>query len=92
VKKAVQPRTTTKTNYKGGTFKMPSTTTTSIAAPDNPVKPGSTLKPFESVLTAPEPVALGDSVEVAVRATTVDIHPDLPAIPVWGYGIHGAVT
>ncbi len=69
-----------------------SDTTQGIAPPDNPWLPGSPLRPFEATLDVPQPVPLQDAVTVTARATTIDVHPDLPAVPVWGYGIHGHVT
>lgn len=71
---------------------LPSTTTESVAPPDNPCQPGSPLRPFKATLNVPQPVPLGEALAVTVLATTVDVHPDLQAIPVWGYRVRGQVT
>lgn len=63
------------------------------AAPANPVHPGKALEPFQALLYPPRAHHLGPGhdhdIEIAEAGT--EIHPDLPPVPVWGYGSQGHV-
>jgi spore coat protein A len=75
------------------------TLTRGLQGPPNPVSPGEALAPFRALLHPPQAHHLdrdgdkgdGDTV-IDIAATEVEIHPDLPPIPVWGYGYPGRAT
>lgn len=62
--------------------------------PENPVRPGQALLPFTATLDPPRAHLLvpGTVHEVDMAETTLAIHPDLPPVPVWGFGTGGAVS
>ncbi|MDQ6896581.1 MAG: multicopper oxidase domain-containing protein [Actinomycetota bacterium] len=66
----------------------------SVEPPENPAVPGTALEPFVATLRPPHAHRLmaGSSHTISIEQTTAEIHPDLPAVPVWGYGWHGHVT
>ncbi|WP_458318218.1 multicopper oxidase family protein [Mycolicibacterium brisbanense] len=63
-----------------------------IDPPDNPWDPGTPLRPFVTPLAVLHPVKMGDAITIDIAATTALIHPDLPEIAAWGYGVPGGVT
>ncbi|HET9655487.1 MAG TPA: multicopper oxidase domain-containing protein [Kineosporiaceae bacterium] len=65
-----------------------------VRPPDNPQHPGRPLEPFRAVLTSPVMHHLSPDVvhTVDIAATVTRIHPDLPPVPAWGYGVSGRVT
>jgi spore coat protein A len=65
-----------------------------LAGPENPVHPGEVLGPFQAVLHPPRALRLGSGHEhlVDIAETHVDLHPDLPPVPAWGFGCHGHVS
>lgn len=69
-------------------------TETGITGPPNPIRPDQTLAPFQASLSPPQAHYLRPDVvdEVDIAETTVAIHPDLPPIPVWGFGVEGRVV
>ncbi|HEV7453263.1 MAG TPA: hypothetical protein VGO16_18160, partial [Pseudonocardiaceae bacterium] len=75
----------------GGTA---SPTETGITGPPNPMSPGQTLSPFQASLSPPQAHHLRPGVvhEVDIAETTMAIHPDLPPVPVWGFGTEGRVV
>jgi o-aminophenol oxidase len=64
-----------------------------LEGPPNPVRPGQVLTPFQAVLYPPRAHLLGPGREhdIDIAATEMDLHPDLPPVPAWGYGSHGQV-
>ncbi|MGH3794155.1 MAG: multicopper oxidase family protein [Pseudonocardiaceae bacterium] len=67
-----------------------------LDGPPNPVRPGEVLAPFEALLQPPRAQRIDKghhgAVDVEIAESQVDIHPDLPAIPVWGFGRPGCVS
>ena len=65
-----------------------------LQGPPNPVRPGEVLSPFEALLHPPHAHHLGHGapVEIEIAENRTEIHPDLPPIPVWGYGSPGCIT
>lgn len=62
--------------------------------PENPLRPGQRLAPFQADLHPPRAHRLSaDRLhELDIAETRLRLHPDLPAVPAWGYGFYGAVT
>ncbi|MCL2581946.1 MAG: multicopper oxidase domain-containing protein [Streptosporangiales bacterium] len=62
--------------------------------PENPVRAGQMLRPFTAELSPPRAHELGpDQVhDISIAETTISIHPDLPALPAWGFGLGGEIT
>ncbi|MDQ2884177.1 MAG: multicopper oxidase domain-containing protein [Actinomycetota bacterium] len=62
-----------------------------ITGPCNPVHPDQVLAPFRASLTPPRAHQLraGSVHEIVIAETTMAIHPDLPAVPAWGFGVGG---
>ncbi|MEO7194643.1 MAG: multicopper oxidase domain-containing protein [Pseudonocardiaceae bacterium] len=52
------------------------------------------LAPFRASLSPPRAhrVRVGSVYEIDIAETTISIHPDLPAVPVWGFGVGGRVV
>ncbi|HEX3732204.1 MAG TPA: multicopper oxidase domain-containing protein [Mycobacteriales bacterium] len=65
-----------------------------IVGPPNPLRPDQRLAPFQAPLIPPQAHRLRpESVhEVDIAETTMAIHPDLPPVPAWGFGIEGHIT
>ncbi|MGE5763982.1 MAG: multicopper oxidase family protein [Mycobacterium leprae] len=62
--------------------------------PENPLRPGHRLAPFQADLHPPQAHRLSaDRLhELDIAQTRIRVHPDLPPVPVWGYGFYGQVT
>jgi len=77
----------------GGT-KVAPPTGSGIADPPNPICPEQALAPFQALLSPPRAYQLrpGSVHEIDIAETTMAVHPDLPAVPAWGFGVggHGA--
>ncbi len=67
---------------------------TGITGPPNPIRPDQTLAPFRASLSLPRAHHLKPGVvhEVEIAETTMGVHPDLPAVPVWGFGTQGRIV
>lgn len=65
-----------------------------LRPPENPLRPGDALEPFRAVLAPPRAHSLQPGVvhDIDIAPTRLRLHPDLPAVPAWGYGRHGHVT
>lgn len=65
-----------------------------ITAPPNPLCPEQVLAPFRASLTPPRAHHLrpGSVHEIDIAETTISIHPDLPAVPAWGFGVAGHIV
>lgn len=63
----------------------------SVTPPENPTRPGQPLLPFRAHLHPPRSHRLpGSSVtEIDVALGAARMHPDLPAVPIWGYALAG---
>ncbi len=66
----------------------------SITGPPNPTCPEQVLAPFRASLSPPRAHQLrpGSVHEIDIAETTIAIHPDLPAVPAWGFGVGGHVV
>jgi o-aminophenol oxidase len=62
-----------------------------MVGPRNPICPDQVLAPFQASLLPPQAYQLrpGSVHEIDIAETTMAIHPDLPAVPVWGFGVEG---
>jgi FtsP/CotA-like multicopper oxidase with cupredoxin domain len=65
-----------------------------LSGPLDPMRPGRTVEPFRAVLHPPAAMVLpaDEVVELDLAATELSVHPDLPPVAVWGFGVNGAVT
>lgn len=65
-----------------------------IEGPPNPVHPGQLLAPFQAVLYPPRAHLLGPGREhdIDIAETQMELHPDLPPIPAWGFGSRGHIS
>lgn len=65
-----------------------------LSGPPDPLHPGRTVEPFRAVLHPPAAMVLptDEVVELDLAATELTVHPDLPPVPVWGFGVDGEVT
>ena len=65
-----------------------------LSGPPDPMRPGRTVEPFRAVLHPPAAMVLpaDEVVELDIAATELTVHPDLPPVPVWGFGVNGEVT
>jgi FtsP/CotA-like multicopper oxidase with cupredoxin domain len=65
-----------------------------VAPPVNPPAPGRVLGPFQAVLSPIQARRLVPGVvhDIDMAQTMATIHPDLPAVPVWGFGLDGVVS
>lgn len=66
-------------------------TTNGIAPPPNPTRPDQMLTPFRASLHPPGAHHLSTRQvdEIDIAQTSMDLHPDLPPVPAWGFGTHG---
>lgn len=66
----------------------------SVLPPPHPTRHGERLEPFRAVLVPPAAHHLHRDLvaRVTIEEATSEIHPDLPRVPVWGYGWNGHVT
>ncbi len=71
-----------------------STTSSGITGPPNPLCPEQVIAPFRGSLSPPRAHQLrpGSVHEIDIAETSIAIHPDLPAVPAWGFGIGGHVV
>jgi o-aminophenol oxidase len=62
-----------------------------ITPPPNPTRPDQPLSPFLAMLQPPRAHHLKTRQvdEIDIAATSIDLHPDLPPVPAWGFGIQG---
>ncbi|HZD14571.1 MAG TPA: hypothetical protein VE196_05475, partial [Pseudonocardiaceae bacterium] len=67
---------------------------TGITGPPNPIRPDQTLAPFRASLSLPRAHHLRPGIvhEVDIAETTMGVHPDLPPVPVWGFGTQGRIV
>lgn len=72
----------------------PSPAGNGITGPPNPMCPERVLAPFQASLRPPRTYQLrpGSVHEIDIAETTISIHPDLPAVPAWGFGIGGHIV
>lgn len=56
---------------------------------EHPVTGSPPLAPFVAHIAPAPAISLAHHATLTVRETTVRPHPDLPAIPAWGYGLWG---
>lgn len=65
-----------------------------MVGPRNPMRPDQVLAPFQASLNPPQAYLLrpGSVHDIVLAETTMAIHPDLPAVPVWGFGVEGPVV
>ncbi|MGH7882099.1 MAG: hypothetical protein ACREN8_04235, partial [Candidatus Dormibacteraceae bacterium] len=67
---------------------------TGLTPPPNPLRPGQRLAPFQASLSPPQAHHLRPGLvqDVDIAETTMAIHPDLPPVPAWGFGIEGHIV
>jgi o-aminophenol oxidase len=60
-----------------------------LPSPGHPLRLERSLEPFVAVLRPPtaRPTGTSRAEVIEIRETTVTIHPDLPAVPVWAYAV-----
>jgi spore coat protein A len=65
-----------------------------VAPPANPLDPNRPLPPFRAALPVPAAHALVPGLinELDIAPTLVALHPDLPPVPSWGYGVDRRVS
>ncbi|MGH3511079.1 MAG: multicopper oxidase family protein [Pseudonocardiaceae bacterium] len=65
-----------------------------LGGPADPSRPGRIIEPFRAVLQPPAAITLpaNEVVELDLAETQWRMHPDLPAVPVWGFGAGGEIT
>ena len=75
------------------TTMTPRPTGSDLTGPPNPIRPEEVLAPFRASLSPrrAHQVRAGSVYEIDIAETTIGIHPDLPAVPVWGFGVEGHV-
>jgi spore coat protein A len=69
-------------------------TTCPFPVPTHPLDRNRRLEPFLARLLPPRAYCLSPQrvTRIEMRATTARIHPDLPPVAAWGYGLDGRVT
>jgi FtsP/CotA-like multicopper oxidase with cupredoxin domain len=72
----------------------PSPAADGLTGPPNPMCPEQVLAPFQASLRAQRTYQLrpGSVHEIDIAETAIVIHPDLPAVPAWGFGVAGHIV
>src|SRR4051794_23888016 len=65
-----------------------------LLGPEDPTRAGERIRPYRVVLSAAAAHRLppGHVTEIEMAATRHSVHPDLPAVPVWGFGLSGGAV
>lgn len=65
-----------------------------LSGPPDPIRPGRIIEPFRAVLHPPDAMVLpaDEVMELDLAETELCVHPDLPAVAVWGFGAGDEIT
>jgi FtsP/CotA-like multicopper oxidase with cupredoxin domain len=65
-----------------------------LSGPPDPIRSGRIIEPFRAVLHPPDAMVLpaDEVVELDLAETELCVHPDLPAVAVWGFGAGDEIT